>query len=142
MFGRFEVCNRHLVRAPSAFNRLAIDKLRASPSLGRAQHDHRPAGPLDVPVDPSRARFALNLLNLRQSQIERARQTLVYLHRVVTLDKKGLMSVAVHQIGQLLVADACQHGGVGNLEAVEMKNGQYRAVAHRIQELVGMPTGS
>ena len=37
---------RHLVRAPRALDRQAVDLLRAGPALRRAQHDHRPARPL------------------------------------------------------------------------------------------------
>ncbi len=36
--------HRHLVRAPVVLGALAVDLLRAGPALGRAQHDHGPAG--------------------------------------------------------------------------------------------------
>ena len=33
-----------------------------------------------------------------------------------------------------------QHGGSGDLVAVEMQDGQHRAIARRVEEFVGMPT--
>src|SRR5262249_21788321 len=40
-----EISQRHLVRPPGALGRLAVDRLRSGPTLGSAQHDHRPAWP-------------------------------------------------------------------------------------------------
>ena len=38
-----DLAHRHLVGAPGALDRLAVDGLGAGPALGRAQDDHRPA---------------------------------------------------------------------------------------------------
>ena len=46
MLGVFEVGDRHLVGAPGALYGLAVDDLGPGPALGRAEHDHRPAGAL------------------------------------------------------------------------------------------------
>ena len=71
MFGVLEVRDRHLMRAPGAFDRQAVDEFRPRPALGRAKHDHRPAGALQPFPDEDRAAL-LDLANLRQDRIERA----------------------------------------------------------------------
>ena len=134
-----ELGDRHLVRTPVAFDRLAIDELRAGPALGGAQHDHRPAWALRGGRRVGTARLGLDLLNPRQHLVQRAGQRLVHDRGVVALDEIRLMAVAAHQVGQLLVADAGQQRGVGDLVAVEVQDRQHRAVASRVQELVGMP---
>ena len=47
MFGVLEIGDRHLMRAPGALDRLAVDEFRAGPALGRAEDDHRPARALE-----------------------------------------------------------------------------------------------
>ena len=69
------------------------------------------------------------------------RQELVHLGRVVSLDEIGRVAVAAHQGVQLLVADAGQHRGVGDLVAVQVQDGQHAAVADRVEELVAVPAG-
>ena len=73
--------------------------------------------------------------------VERTRQELVHLRRVVSLDEMRRVAVAAHQRVQLLVADAGQHRGVGDLVAVQVQNGQHAAVAGRVEELVAVPAG-
>ena len=46
MLGLLEIGDRHLVGAPGALDRVAVDGLRSGPALGRAEDDHRPARPL------------------------------------------------------------------------------------------------
>src|SRR5262249_30807262 len=46
------------------------------------------------------------------------------------------------QVGQLVVADPCQHRRVGDLVPVEVQDRQYRAVPGRVEKLVGVPRGS
>ena len=53
----------------------------------------------------------------------------------------GRVAVAAHQSVQLLVADAGQHRGVGDLVAVQVQDGQHAAVADRVEELVAVPAG-
>ena len=52
-----------------------------------------------------------------------------------------LVAVAAQQLRQFLAADPRQHGGIGDLESVQMKDRKYRAIACRIQKLVGVPAG-
>ena len=63
------------------------------------------------------------------------------LSRVGALDEVRRPAVAAEQALELLVADAGQDGGVVDLVAVEVKDGQHRAVADRIEELVDVPRG-
>jgi len=59
--------------------------------------------------------------------------------RLMAFDEMRRVSVATHQLIEFLVADAGKHGGIGDLVAVEMQDGQDGAIPHRVQELVGMP---
>src|SRR5262249_42035041 len=53
----------HLMRAPVILGAFTVDFFRARPTLGRAEHDHGPAGSLGEAI-PSRIGFyALNLAN-------------------------------------------------------------------------------
>ena len=59
--------------------------------------------------------------------------------RIVTLEREGLIPVATNQLFKLLVRNTRQHRGVGDLVAIQMKNGQHRTVRLRIEKLVGVP---
>ena len=48
-------------------------------------------------------------------------------------------TVATEELFQLVAGDAGEHGGVGNLVAVEMQDRKHRAVGGRIEKFVGMP---
>ncbi len=61
--------------------------------------------------------------------------------RVIAFDEAGAPPVAAEQLVQLLMGDPGEHGGVGNLVAVQMQDRQHRAVGGRIEKLVGMPRG-
>ena len=64
---------------------------------------------------------------------------LMHLGRVDALDKVRFVAVADQQRLQLMPRNTSQHGWIRNLVAIEMQHRQYRSVAKRIQELVGMP---
>ena len=59
--------------------------------------------------------------------------------RVVSLDEARGVPVALQQRAQLGGRDAREHGGVGDLVAVEVQDRQHRAVVNGVQELVGVP---
>jgi hypothetical protein len=141
MFGFLEVRNRHLMRAPGAFNRFAIHELRAGPALRRAEDDHRPARPLQTFCLGAGASGALDVTNLAQNPVEGAGKALMHARRIVALDEMRIVTVASQQFRQLLTADTGQHGGVGDLEPVQMKDRKHRAIARRVQKFVGVPTG-
>ena len=52
-----------------------------------------------------------------------------------------LIAIAAEQLGQFLAADAREHRRIGDLEAVEMQDRKHRAIARRVEKLVGMPAG-
>ncbi len=51
------------------------------------------------------------------------------------------MPVALHELAELVVADAGQHRGVGDLPAVEVQDRRTASIGGRVQELVGVPAG-
>src|SRR6185437_7504813 len=79
-----EAGDRHLVRTKGPLDGLAIDNLRARPSLRRAQHDHWPGQALR---ESMLARVALNASNVANYRIQRDRHALVHRHRLVALDE-------------------------------------------------------
>ena len=133
-----QAAERHLVGAPVALGALAVDLLRAGPALGRAQDDHRPARP---PGESLRPRLVLDAADVGHHRVERRGHLLVHRHRVVAFDEVRRVAVAEEQVLELLRRDAGEHGGVGDLVAVEMQDRQHRAVGDGIEELVGVPAG-
>jgi hypothetical protein len=79
---------RHLVGAPRALDRMAVDRLRPGPTLGRAQHDHRPAGARrgDAAAAP---RLLLDAPDFPDALLQRRRHLLVHVGRVAPLDEVG-----------------------------------------------------
>ena len=132
------LAHRHLVRAERALGRFAIDHLRAGPALRRAQDHHGPARSF---LEPIGAGVVLDALNLGDRGVERGGHELVHLHRVVALDEIGRVTVAAKERFQFVAGNAGQHGGAGNLVAVQVQDGQHGAVVDRIEKLVRMPTG-
>ncbi len=60
--------------------------------------------------------------------------------RIVAFERERLVAVAAHQVFQLRMRDARQHRGIGDLVAIQMQDGQHRAVGCGIQKFVGVPT--
>ena len=59
--------------------------------------------------------------------------------RVVPFDEVRFPAAAEQQLTQFFSRYAREHGGVGDLVAVQVQDGQDGAVGHRVQELVRMP---
>ena len=57
------------------------------------------------------------------------------------LDHPRVVAVAAEQVEQVGFGNAGQDGGIGDLVAVEVQDGQDRAVAGGIEKLVGVPAG-
>ena len=66
---------------------------------------------------------------------------LVHGHGVVALDKVGLPAAALEEALDLLVGDAGEDGGVADLIAVQVQDGQHGAIGDGVEELVGLPGG-
>ena len=65
------------------------------------------------------------------------------MHRLglVAFHEIRLVAVAGEKLRQLLVGNARQHRGIGDLVAIQMQDRQHRAVARRIQKFVRVPAG-
>ena len=59
--------------------------------------------------------------------------------RVIALDEIRRVAVAAKKRFQLVAGNAGQHRGAGDLVAVQMQDGQHRAVVHRVEKLVRVP---
>ena len=124
--------------AERALDLQAVDDLRARPALGRLQHDHRPAPPGGV---AGGARIALDLPDAAEGLLQRAGHQLVHLLRVVAFHEQGLPAAAPQELGQFLIPDAGQDGGVADLVAVQVQDRQHGPVADGVEELGGLPGG-
>ena len=126
----------HLVRPEGALDGLAVHFLGAGPALRGPQHDHGPPRSLHGAPGPS---FLLDVVDACHGAVERGGHRLVDSGGVVPAHEVRLVAVALHQRTELLLGDAGEHGGVGNLVAVEMQDRQHRPVVRRVQELVRVP---
>ncbi len=138
------VGQRHLVGAPGALGALPVDLLRAGPPLGGAQHDHRPPGTLDLlGVQPGGP--LLDVGDLVEHLIQQRGEPGVDRDGVLVVETGGedvrMVAVPAHEVGELVLADAGQHRGVGDLVAVEVQDRQHDPVGLRVDELVGVPAG-
>ena len=61
--------------------------------------------------------------------------------RFVALDEQRRPAAALEELLQFLVLDAGENRRIADLEAVEMQDGQHRAVGDRVEKLVGLPGG-
>ena len=115
MLGRIHFRYRHLMRAPSSFDLLAVDLFGARPTFGRTQDDHgpaRPAHPLVV------VRLLLNGLDFADHAIEGRRHFLMHRLWLSAFDEIRPVAIAAQQRFQLLMADARQHRRISDLVAV------------------------
>ena len=122
------------MRAKRAFDLHPVDCLGTGPPFGRAQDDHRPHS--TFPIRP-----VLDPRDLVQAPLQRGRHQLMHFHRVVAADDHGLVPVALHQLDELTLRDAGEHGRVSDLVTVQVKDRQHCTVAFGIDELVGVPAG-
>ena len=136
VFGRGQ---RHLVRTPAALGLLTVDVLGAGPALGRTEHDHRVHGARLV----TRLGTGLDIANLGKDLFQQVGKATVDrgVRFVVKAGHKEvrLIAHAAEELGEFLVRDAREDGGVRDLVAVEMENRQHDAVGLGVHELVGLP---
>ena len=85
------LAHRHLMGAPVILRALAIDLLRTGPALGRAQHDHWPAGPLRETVA---TRVRLDALDLADDLVQGRGHKLMHRCRLMPLDEIRRVAVA------------------------------------------------
>src|SRR4051794_36569277 len=99
--------DRDLVRAPEVLDLVSVDLLGASPPLGRAQNDHRPAWPSSIAVF---ARALLNRADLQDTALQRARHYLVHLVGITSFHEMRRVAVSAEQGLQFVVRDSRKHG--------------------------------
>ena len=80
------------------------------------------------------------LVNLHNDLIKRASQTLMHHGWDGAFHEMRFIAVTADQVGQFPMADAGEHGRIGDLEPIEMKDRKNRTIPCRIQKLVGVPT--
>ncbi len=85
------VRERHLVRTERALDRLAVDDLRAGPTLQRPQHDRRPPWPGAEAVGTG---AVLDHTDRVEAAVERRREVTMHGRRVVAFDEVHVVPVA------------------------------------------------
>ena len=60
-------------------------------------------------------------------------------HGIVPLHEVRLPAAAVEEVYHFLMAHAGEHGRIGNLVTVQVKNGQHGTVRYGIQEFIALP---
>jgi len=137
---RPHVGHRHLVGAPCALDRKAVDLARPRPALRTPEHDHRPPWPDRLTF---LARASLDLGDLVERLVQHGCEPRVCVKVIVVgvdLDVERSVAVTRQESVELLGRDPCKHGRIRDLVSVQMQDRQHRAVDPRVQELVGMPT--
>src|SRR5690606_41234905 len=71
--------------------------------------------------------------------IERCSHFLVQYSRVVALYECRLIAVTTDEMLQFFVREAGEETRVGDLPAIQVQDGQHRAVRRRVEKLVRMP---
>src|SRR5215208_2334822 len=131
-----DVRQRNLVGAEGTLDGQAAQLVGTGPPLGRAQHD---SGPARASEDVVLAPLALDSPDAFVAGVQRRCERLVHRRRSVPLDEVDLVAVPFEHGADLVVGGTTQHGGVGNLVAVEVQNRQDRSVARRVEEADGLP---
>ena len=114
----------------------AVDDLRTGPPLGRSENDRRPQR---LRVNAVRPRVCLDFSDLVVASVERRRESAVHPHGIVTLDEVHVVTMPAKEATDRVVARPREHGGAGNLVAVQMKDREYGAIARRIEEAHAFP---
>src|SRR5512140_2264268 len=127
------------MRAERPFDRLSVDDPWTRPTLRRAKHDGRPGGSLSDVGCATFACVSLNGADALVASVERARQLLVDDHWIVAVDEMRVVAVAAKQARHIGVVGAPEDRRPADLVAIEMQNGQYGAVARRIQKTRTLP---
>ena len=90
-------------------------------------------------MKPFSTRIRFDALNFADDLVQGGGHQLVHLFRLMPLDEIRRVAIAAEQVIQLLMADAGENAGIGDLVAVQVEDRQNHAVGRRVQELVGMP---
>src|SRR5699024_936466 len=87
----------------------------------------------------------LDLGDLVQHLVQQGGEAGVDGDRVLIVEPGGehpwVVPVAAHQVQQLALGDAAEHGGVGDLVPVQVQDRQHHTVGGGVDELGGVPAG-
>ncbi len=128
--------DRHLMGSPRALDLCAVDDARAGPALRGTKDDHGPRRAGRVAV---RSRLPLNPGDLGDDGVHDGGEALMDPLGIVPGNVERLVAVAAHQLVELGLRDAREHGRLSDLVAVQVEDRQHRAVTDRIEELVRVP---
>src|ERR1700730_2192364 len=132
------ICDRYLMRTPEALEPLAVNLLWTCPSFRSSHYDHRPSRASRICRGALSGVF-LDLANLEDATFERRSHQLMHRLRLIALYHVWLIAIAIEQAFQFVSRYPCEYRRVRNLIAIQMENRQYRAIANRVEEFVGMP---
>ena len=91
----FQIGDRHLMRAPCSFDRLAVDKFRPSPAFWSAQNNHWPGRQLGGSAGAS---LELNDADFLDNVIKSASHQLVHGLGIIALHKVRFVSMSSEQV--------------------------------------------
>src|SRR6476620_3740332 len=137
MAGLFHVPHGNLMGPPVALAFLAINFGRAGPSLGGAQNDHRPGGPVTI---SARSRLLPDAFDLGGRGVESGGHEAVHFVRLVSLDEMRQVAISFEEFLQFVTGYPGEKARVGDLVAVEVKNRQNRPIPGGIEKLVTVPS--
>ena len=83
----------------------------------------------------------LDVVDLFDDGIQGLSHLLVHGHRVVAFNEVRLPGAATEEALHLFMGHTAEDGGVRDLVAIQVQDGQNSAVTHGVQELVGLPAG-
>ena len=74
------------------------------------------------------------------ASFDRRGHLLMHELRVVAFDQVRRPSISLKEILEFLRGDTGQERGIGYLVSVQMQDRQHRAIVHRVEKFVGVPT--
>src|SRR4051812_29427089 len=108
-----------------SFYRHTVEFFGASPALGRSQDNH---GPWANAVEFTDSRVTLDGGDFGNDFIHGGGHFLMHFQWIATLDEPALVAVAFEQRLQLRVRNAGENCRAGDFGAVQMQDGQNRAI--------------
>ncbi|EFH27144.1 hypothetical protein GVAMD_0243 [Gardnerella vaginalis AMD] len=141
-FGIASRCQWHLVCTPRTFGLLAIDELRAGPTLWSAEDNHWVVRTSYI-VSLS---LSLNIANFIEDSFEHVSKATVDGHMILIVEASNelvwFITHAVEELMKLLIGNTGKNCWVSNLIAVQVQDWKHDTIGTWVHKLVGLPTGS
>ena len=113
--------HRYLVRTECPLDLQPIDDFGSRPTLGRSQHDHRPARPCRAFLG---TRGGLDAADVLDRGLHRGGHELMHGVRVIPFDEQRRPAAATQELLQLRALDARKDRGIADLVAVQVQDRQ------------------